>query len=244
LGDSPGVLLARRVQAEIARVADAERKRAMEQYLRNQFTCLGAAAPAQKQAWRRVYEGGGVGPKDLSMKDVRDAALAGYRVEYREMHYWASTLLCARHDAVDLEFVHGLITRNSWWDTVDLLACNAVGPIVMRDRTAGTKAMRDWLKSDDMWVRRSSILHQLKFREKTDVALLLDSCEALAAEEDFFIRKAIGWALRGYARTDGVKVIDFCNMMGDRLSPLSRKEALKHADKPGRNFNMQPTSST
>jgi 3-methyladenine DNA glycosylase AlkD len=75
--------------------------------------------------------------------------------------------------------------------------------------------------------------------EESNPELLFHSCEVLAHEQEFFIRKAIGWALRSYARIDGTAVVDYCNSMGDRLSPLSRKEALKHASTPGRNFKIQ-----
>lgn len=92
--------------------------------------------------------------------------------------------------------------------------------------------MRSWAREPDMWIRRAAILAQLGARERTDTALLSDVVEAnllgTRYGDEFFIRKAIGWALRDYAPTDMPWVVARADALGDRLAPLSRREALKH----------------
>ena len=100
-----------------------------------------------------------------------------------------------------------LITTKSWWDTVDALASRTVGALVLAD-PALRKTMDRWIRSDDIWIARTAILHQLFYKEATDTSRLFDYCLLRAGDNEFFIRKAIGWALREYSKTDEVAVRD------------------------------------
>ena len=125
-----------------------------------------------------------------------------------------------------------LVVSGAWWDYVDVVAADRVGPILLRHRAAVTPLLRADAVDDHLWVRRTAILAQLKHREETDLELLADvidaNLEGSLHGREFFIRKAIGWALRQHARVDPEWVRGFVESRGDRLSGLSRREALKH----------------
>jgi len=120
-----------------------------------------------------------------------------------------------------------LITTKSWWDTVDALATRFVGDLVRR-HPALVATMDDWSAEPDLWLVRTAILHQLHYGPATDTERLFAYCSRQAGHPDFFVRKAIGWALRHYARTDPDAVRQFVAAHASRLSPLSVREATKH----------------
>src|SRR5262249_25589456 len=126
-----------------------------------------------------------------------------------------------------LPTVAELITTKSWWDTVDTLASDTVGPMV-RNHPELLSTMDEWVRDDNLWIARTAILHQLSYKEDTDADRLFRYCLAQAGHRDFFIRKAIGWALRQYAHTNPEAVRAFLAGHGDLLSPLSVREAGKH----------------
>jgi len=121
-----------------------------------------------------------------------------------------------------------LIVTGAWWDYVDTLASNNVGSLLLSDREKLTPVMREWSQSDDMWKRRTSIICQLKFKKQTDLRLLYDCIEPSIESKEFFLQKAIGWALRQYAWTDAKEIQRYVRQNQDRLSPLSKREALKN----------------
>jgi 3-methyladenine DNA glycosylase AlkD len=120
-----------------------------------------------------------------------------------------------------------LIVTRSWWDTVDALAAHLVGSLVRR-HPGLVSTMDEWIDDDNLWVIRTALLHQLTYREATDHVRLFDYCLRQAHHRDFFIRKAIGWALRSYARTAPDDVRRFVGRHEPVLAPLSVREALKH----------------
>jgi 3-methyladenine DNA glycosylase AlkD len=146
----------------------------------------------------------------------------------REFQYAALDLLARAAPALTadaLQAVETLIVTKSWWDTVDALASGVVGRIVLaHPATAAT--MDRWLDHESMWLRRSAILHQLKWKERTDQERLFRYCLARADENEFFIRKAIGWALRQYSWTNPEAVRAFVAAHDGELSGLSKREAL------------------
>lgn len=119
------------------------------------------------------------------------------------------------------------MTTTSWWDTVDLLAAHVVGTLVAADPRLGAD-MDVWIADEDLWVARTALLHQLRYKERTDTDRLFAHCLRRSAHPDFFIRKAIGWALREYAKTDPAAVRAFVTRERDRLAPLTVREALKN----------------
>jgi 3-methyladenine DNA glycosylase AlkD len=171
------------------------------------------AAPADRAGWEAGAEVLWAGPE----RELRYAAIdwvKGFRGRF------------LRLDAVPL--LERLIRDAAWWDLVDDLAANAVGPIVLKEREAMRPVLERWIADPDLWIRRSALLAQLKHREATDTAQLFDFCLRQADDRSFWIRKAIGWALRQHAHTDPEGVRTFLAERGARLSGLSRREAEKH----------------
>ena len=121
-----------------------------------------------------------------------------------------------------------MIVSGAWWDYVDTIASRRVGPILHRHPVPMKRLMRQWSRCDNIWKRRTSILCQLGSKSTTDLKLLYDCIEPSLAEKEFFLRKAIGWALRQHAWTDPKEVIRYVQERGDDLSPLSKREALKN----------------
>ncbi len=130
----------------------------------------------------------------------------------------------------DIDWLGHLITTNSWWDTVDALATHPVGHLVRADRSLRHTIDR-WATSENLWLNRTAILHQLLFKEATDERQLFDYCDLHASSSEFFHRKAIGWALRQYARTDPEAVLGYVEARRDVLSGLSIREATKHLER-------------
>jgi 3-methyladenine DNA glycosylase AlkD len=120
-----------------------------------------------------------------------------------------------------------LVTTDPWWDTVDVLAAHVVGAIVARHpETVAT--VDEWLRDGDLWLARTAILHQVTYADRTDAGRLFGYCLARADHRDFFIRKAIGWALRQYAKTDPEAVRAFVREHEGTLAPLPVREAVKN----------------
>ena len=156
---------------------------------------------------------------------------------HREERYAAIALLRHRHyhpwvDADLVPLLEHLVRTGAWWDYVDEIASHLVGQVLLEDRSTLTPLMIDWAQDDHLWVRRTAMLCQLRHRERTDTDLLehalVVNLDDTVLGKEFFIRKALGWALREHARTDAAWVLDFVGTHADRLSGLSRREALKH----------------
>ena len=206
--------------------ADPERAAQQSAYLRHQFSFFGIGAPEHKTVLSAAL-------RDLdrpTLADVEAFARDAYGRDEREWHY-AAVKTARRHarllEPASLRLVHHLVVTHSWWDTVDEIASHLAGTVVQRHpETVAT--MDEWVVSDHLWLARTAILHQLRFKERTDSDRLFRYCLARADEPDFFYRKAIGWALRQYARTDPDAVRDFCAANQHRLSKLSLTEAQKN----------------
>lgn len=209
------------VQAALRPLADAERAGPMRAYMKNQFPFLGIATPVRRQAVAflgREFRG-----------DAVAVAQSLWALPEREYQYVACDLL-RRHvqgltDA-DLCVLHKLILDKSWWDTVDSLAVT-VGSL-LRQYPHLIAQMDAWIEDEALWIRRVALLHQLGWKSETDQERLFDYCLRRAADTDFFIRKAIGWALRQYARENPTAVARFVRSHETQLSGLSIREAMKH----------------
>jgi 3-methyladenine DNA glycosylase AlkD len=124
-----------------------------------------------------------------------------------------------------------MIVSGAWWDYVDALASHPLGDVLVADPPRVSRLMRRWARDRDMWKRRAAILCQLRSKRDTDLGLLYDCIEPNLDDHEFFIRKAIGWALRQYAWTDPKEVGRYVRANRARLSPLSVREALKNVTK-------------
>jgi 3-methyladenine DNA glycosylase AlkD len=202
---------------------DPAKAAAMAAYMRGQFAFLGIQSPAQKSLAREVLAGLPRPAED----DLRDVAAACWALPEREYQYFACGWL-RRHarvcSAAFLGTAQELITTKSWWDTVDTLAAHLVGTLIRR-HPALVSTMDAWSTDKNLWLVRTAILHQLTYKEGTDAARLFRYCARQAGHPDFFVRKAIGWALREYARTEPAAVRSFVE--SHRLAPLSAREALR-----------------
>ncbi|MGH3662755.1 MAG: DNA alkylation repair protein [Micromonosporaceae bacterium] len=221
----PTVILDR-LQDVYRAAADADRAPAMQAYMRNQFPFLGIPSPTQRTLARQVVEGLPA-PSEAALKGV---AYGCWELPEREYQYFASHYLRRHSRRCGKDFIAvaaHLITKKSWWDTVDALAAHLVGPLVQR-YLALKPEMDRWAHSDNIWLIRSALLHQLRAQELTDSDRLFEYCRLQAGNRDFFVRNAIGWALRDYARTDPTSVRRFVAANRTRLSPLSAREALRN----------------
>jgi 3-methyladenine DNA glycosylase AlkD len=205
---------------------DPERAVRTAAYMRDKFAFLGFSAPAQRALARTVVSG----LPAPAEEDLRAVALQCWELDEREYQYFACDWLGA-HLAVPgpgfLATARTLITTKSWWDTVDPLATRLVGGLVRRHPRLGAD-LDAWAADPNMWVVRTAILHQLHYGTETDTERLFGYCTRQAGHPDFFVRKAIGWALRQYARTDPDAVRAYLASNRGRLSPLSVREASKH----------------
>lgn len=168
-----------------------------------------------------------------SVDDYRDAVIELWALPYREERYLAVRLAAAYAEYLryeNLDLFRQLIVEGAWWDFVDDVAARCVGTVVLVDRDRMSPELDRWVDDDDLWVRRSALLAHLKHKNRTDADQLFRHCLQLAPEREFFIRKAIGWALREYAKTDPDAVTAFVLDHRDELSGLSFREASKHLE--------------
>ncbi|MGK5041000.1 DNA alkylation repair protein [Janthinobacterium sp. GB1R12] len=217
------------LKAALEAVAEPGRAGPMQAYMRGQFVFLGVAAPQRRLAARGLLAGlKGVGAEVL----LEHAQLLWQQPE-REYQHVALDMLALHRRQLGVEHLPGLLglaRQRAWWDSVDGMA-GIVGEVLQAERQRGGHAhahMDGALRHGDFWLRRIAMLHQLGWRGDTDAAWLFDAALALAHEDEFFIRKAIGWALRDYARHAPTEVLAFATEHRQRLSPLSYREALKH----------------
>jgi len=211
---------------DLRAAADPERAPAMAAYMKDHFEFLGVASPERKAVQKPLLRAA----RGFSIDEVLDVADRCWEADQREFQYVATDLLRAQANRLrpgDLDRLRTLVSSKSWWDTVDALAAHAVGTVVANHpRLQST--MDEWIDSDDIWLARTAILHQLRRREHTDERRLFDYAERRAADAEFFIRKALGWALREYAKVAPDAVRSFVHTHEHELSGLTRREALKH----------------
>ncbi|MFN8167276.1 MAG: DNA alkylation repair protein [Candidatus Nanopelagicales bacterium] len=218
------------VRRTLAEAADPERAPAMQAYMKSAMPFLGVAKPERTAALRPVLAAHP--PADRATWEATVRALYD-EAAYREERYAALALLVVRpsrpwHDTGLVPLVEHLVTTGAWWDLVDEVAGRTVAPLHRADPEGMAPVIRRWARHDDLWLRRTAVLSQLGSKEATDRDLLAEVVDANAASPEFFLRKAIGWALRDLAHRDPDWVRSFLAERGDALSPLSRREAAKH----------------
>lgn len=219
----PDVVISRLLEAYPA-AGDPDRVAPMVAYMRHRFDFLGIPTPQRRALSRNVL----AGLPAPSEADLLSVAHACWTLPAREYQYFGTDLLvrhAARLTDRSVPALNRLITTKSWWDTVDALASRVVGSVVARhpDEVA---TMDSWIGDHDIWLVRTALLHQLRYRTETDAERLFRYCQLQAGHPDFFVRKAIGWALREYARTDPEAVRRF--VAEHRLSGLSVREAVRN----------------
>lgn len=217
------------LKAALEAVADPSRAAPMQAYMREQFVFLGVAAPQRRLAAKALL----AGLKGIGADALLEHAQLLWQQPEREYQHVALDMLALHRRQLGSDHIPallGLARQRAWWDSVDGMA-GIVGEVLQAEHGRGGDShahMDAALRHADFWLRRIAMLHQLGWRADTDAAWLFDAALALAHEDEFFIRKAIGWALRDYARHAPDAVTAFANAHRQQLSPLTRREALKH----------------
>ncbi|RDY71312.1 hypothetical protein DXT76_08325 [Halobacillus trueperi] len=196
----------------------------MENYMKNHYPFFGIKAPERKQILAPLLKK----YKDITEQERLEAAVLLFEKPERECHYAALAFLekgIKKAPEHSIDTYKQLLMTKPWWDTVDMIASTLCGGYFFRYEDKLRPFTEEWRESDHLWVRRSSVLHQLKYKEKTDGLLLFETIDSLKHEKEFFIEKAIGWALREYSKTDARAVIDYLER--EEVRPLSRREGLK-----------------
>ena len=208
--------------------ADMTLKPRQEAYMRSQFSFFGVNKTKRLAIQKIVFKTHPI----KTIEELTEIVRALWQLQTREYLYTAFDILQHNKKLWTPEIVHLFeycITTASWWDTVDNLAANCVGPLCTQF-PALKEIMHRWISADNLWLRSTALLFQLRYKTRTDTNLLFAYCIKTMHEKDFFMRKAIGWALREYSKTDPKAVHTFVAAYRDKLSPLSIREALRRIE--------------
>lgn len=219
--------LARYVTAELKRLADPAKAPAMVAYMKTTRPFFGVPTPMRTAMLKQMGER--FAPSD--QKSYARSLMALWDLPHREERYCAIAFARRYEQFVtpaSLPLYERMIREGAWWDFVDEIAVNLVGAVYENFRAQTQPIIERWIDDDDMWIRRTAILSHLKHKKETDAAQLFKHCLKRAGETEFFIRKAIGWALREYSKTDPRAVRAFLTKNRKRLSNLSNAEGSKH----------------
>lgn len=204
--------------------ANPENAVPMAAYMKHQFPFLGLKKPERKSLERALLQRV---KKDKALEHGIIERL--WSAKEREFQYLALDLLVAVQPELKPEvmpLLERLIQEKSWWDTVDLIASQLAGPMTLRAPELIEAYIRPWSVSENLWLRRTAILFQLKSKKATDTRLLEEIILVNCETKEFFLNKAIGWALREYSKTDPDWVAAF--LSAHHLAPLSVREAGKY----------------
>jgi 3-methyladenine DNA glycosylase AlkD len=208
-----------------ADLAHEERAKQMRAYMRNQFDFYGIPKPERAVVNKGLFKQF----DQLSYPQKEKLVKALWKRPQRELHYFAMEAIARKPAAwlpeAELLFDEMLLTH-CWWDTVDFIAVHCCGAYLQLHQEAVPRKVKQWTSHDSFWMHRTALLFQLKYKSKTNEKLLFSLCTKYAREQEFFIRKAIGWVLREYSKTNPAAVQDF--IASQPLSPLSIKEGSKY----------------
>ncbi|MGF1682232.1 DNA alkylation repair protein [Photobacterium minamisatsumaniensis] len=213
------------MQQRMAEAGDKDDAKAMQAYMKTEQPFYGVKAPARKAIFKQARDH----TKIDDFTEYKRLVLWLWSGENREEQYLSMDVAEYYKAFRTLEafsIYEEMLNEATHWDTVDKIASNLIGSLVQQHRELESQVV-EWRTSENMWLRRASLLVHLKHKEETNVLLLEETILMLAAEKEFFIRKAIGWVLREYAKTNPEHVREFVLRHDDVLSPLSKKEALK-----------------
>ena len=223
--------LVRGVREGLALAANPSKAPKMQAYMKSVMPYRGVSAPEQRTIFKPLFDKYRIANQDTWMA----TALVLWReATYREERYAAIALTGdpkyrVFQDLSTLPMYEEFIADGAWWDHVDAVAIHRVGPLLDLFPDKVGRLMLRWSDHDDMWRRRTSIICQVARRTDTDLDLLYRCIEPNITDRRFFIRKAIGWALRSYAWVDAKEIARYVEENSMRLSGLSKREALKNA---------------
>jgi 3-methyladenine DNA glycosylase AlkD len=216
------------VQGRLPALGDRKVAFGAQAYMKDIAPFLGVKTPERRKLFKEIF-------RELptpTSKELGETSRALWKLREREYHYAACDLIDFFIESADKNFlrdhVEYLITQKSWWDTVDTLGSVAVSPLTIK--YPSISLMRSWNKSSNMWLNRAAIQHQRGRKTNTDIPLLLEFLDAHADESEFFIAKAIGWALRDLSRVNNSEVKKFL-----KAHPELNRVAVREAQKLGFN---------
>lgn len=212
------------LRKELAKHADPEVKEGAAAYMRNQFEFLGVKTPLRRELSKDLF----AQSKELSERELVALCKDLWMQPEREFQYVACDLLAKNAKRLSCSYVKRdapwFIKNKSWWDTVDSIRKSI--EVVVSANPELNAEMEKWILSNNIWIVRSALIHQLTLGSKTNAKLLFKFCEIQARENEFFIAKAVGWALRSYSYVDSNVVKRFVNTHPE-LTPLAKREGLK-----------------
>ena len=213
------------LEADFRKAFNRELAIPMENYMKNNFTYFGIKTKKRRTIFKSNYEQN----KPEVESNFRTIAWKLYQMKEREFHQTAIDLLVKefkkKYVLEDIQFIEKLIVTNSWWDSVDTISKYILGGYLLQFPSETLKVIERFSNSENMWLNRSAILFQLSYKDKTNFEILKSKCEKHKHSNEFFIQKAIGWALRDYSRFNPNGVEAYVN--STNLKPLSRREALR-----------------
>lgn len=220
------------VERELQQRANPRNAVAMAAYMKTSMPFYGVPKPAREVIARELKQRFPI----ANRKDYERAVLGLWNLPHREEKYFAIDVARMWRDFIvpeSMPLYRRLIEEGAWWDTVDEVAAHLVGAVLLANRKQIAPMMDRWIDDTDMWIRRAAIISQLKHKDKSDHVRLFRYSLARADEKEFFIRKAIGWALRQYAYSAPERVRDFITRNRAKLSPLTYREAARVLIKQG-----------
>ncbi|WP_044022493.1 DNA alkylation repair protein [Bacillus sp. SG-1] len=197
----------------------------MEAYMRNQFEFLGIKTPERKALLSALIKEHG----NPDLNELPETVRTLWEQPQREFQYVAITLLDKQRRKLQpehLSLLEELVVTKSWWDTIDSIASRLAGFVINKYPEEGEAYLDRWISSDNFWLNRTAILHQLTYKGDTDEEKLFSYIKQHSSSREFFIEKAIGWSLREYSKTAPETVVDFIEK--EDLRPLSKREGLKY----------------
>lgn len=199
---------------------------AMAKYMKNNFPFFGIKTEERRRIFKEIWKEN----KEEVSANAREIALDLYSKPEREFQYCAIEILIkelkGNYKKEDIQLIEKLISDNSWWDSVDTIAKYILGEYLLEFPLETKNVIERFSRFENMWLSRSAILFQLGYKQKTSADLLFSECLKHSHSKEFFIQKAIGWALREYAKSNPEDVQEFVKT--NTLKPLSKKEALKN----------------
>lgn len=203
----------------------------MKGYMRNQFEFFGVKKPARLKIGKQFFKEFG----KPTIEEIPEFVQFLWQQPERELQYFGNDInekYVSKFPKSYLNHIEWCITHKSWWDSVDTLAIRVAGEFFKVYPELRQVTTERWISSENFWLQRVAIIHQLKYKDKTDEKMLFQYCERLKKSEEFFIQKAIGWALREYSKTNTEAVVYF--VLNTDLAKFSKTEALKWLKKKGK----------
>jgi 3-methyladenine DNA glycosylase AlkD len=216
-----------KLEALYALNANASNAAAMEKYMKHLFSFYGIPASKRRPLDKKFLEQ--YGPPALDAFD--ELARTAFSHPMREIHYFAIDRIAAKPSALPASFIDTalwMVTNKSWWDSVDPVATQIIGGLLKKHESL-RYLPEEWVHSNNIWLVRTALLYQLKYKQKTDVERLLSFIRLHWESKAFFVQKAMGWALREYSKTDSGLVTRF--IQSENLPSLTKREGMKWLQK-------------